>query len=131
MGESNEKYISLLPILASVEAIFLTGTFAAGIGTLLFTSFPFSSSLEADMMSLHVSFAMLSAVFGIVLFTASMKFGDRILKILGSLLFAFIGIAGAGGLTFYGTLDPSFSFMMSLGFFGAYFCVIGYLFYTI
>lgn len=122
---------SISPILAVVETIFLTGTFAAGIGTLLFTSFPFSSSLESAIMSTHVSFAMLSAIFGIVLFTAAMKFGDKTLKILGSLNFAFIGLAGAGGLTFYGTYDPSFSYLMSIGFFGAYFCTVAYLFYTI
>lgn len=127
----SQRYPSILPILAGVETVFLTGAFISGLATLLYSSFPITSYIYSSILSTHVSFAVLSGIFGVVLFATVMKLGNSLLKILGALNFALLGLAGVGGLLFYGTYEGIFSYLMAISFFASYCCTVGCLFYTL
>ncbi|BCS92300.1 hypothetical protein L3N51_01236 [Metallosphaera sp. J1] len=115
--------------LAIVETLFMTGAFIAGVAALLYDKFPIEASWQSFILSAHISFAMLTAFFGLALYTATARESRRGLRILGLLNAVFIAIAAAGGLLFYSTIDYSFSYVMALAFVGAYICSTACIFY--
>lgn len=115
--------------LAIAETLFMTGTFIAGLATLLYDKFPIQESWQSFILSLHISFAMLTAFFGVALYTATSKERRRGLSILGTMNAIFIAIAAAGGLLFYSTIDYTYSYVMAIAFVGAYITAVGCIFY--
>jgi len=115
--------------LAMAETVFLTGAFIAGLATLLYDKFPLQQSWQSFILSLHISFAMLTAFFGVALYTATSRERRRDLALLGMANAIFIGIAAAGGLLFYSTLDYVYSYVMALAFVGAYVTAVSCIFY--
>ncbi|AWR99226.1 hypothetical protein [Metallosphaera hakonensis] len=115
--------------LAIVETLFMTGAFIAGAAALLYDKFPITESWQSFILSAHISFAMLTAFFGLALYTSTAKESRRGLRILGLLNVLFIAIAAAGGLLFYSTIDYIYSYIMALSFVGAYICSTACIFY--
>lgn len=118
-------YVSL------VETLLLAGLFYAGIATLFYDKFPLNSYGEALILSSHISLAMLVGFFAAAMLAQSIREGIKTIYWLSLLNLLFIGIAAAGGLAFYGTIIPYYSYLMALGFFGALFCTSSVLFYAI
>ncbi len=121
----------LMLYISLVETILLSGLFFAGLSTLFYDKFPLNQYSEALILSSHIVMAMLVAFFGVAILAQGVREGMRSVYLLSILNMIFIGIAAAGGLAFYGTLDPDYSYLMALGFFGSLFCTSSILFYAI
>jgi len=114
-----------------VETFLLAGLFFEGISTLFYDKFPLTQYSEALILSGHIIFAMLVGFFGVAILAQAIREGIRNIYILSILNMIFIGIAAAGGLAFYGILNPDYSYLMALGFFGSLFCTSSIFFYSI
>ena len=121
----------VITVFAVSELISLVFLFAFGLATLLYDKFPLTNAYESALLSLHISFAMLTAFLGVALFALGTMSGDKALFYLGTANIIFIGIAAAGGLLFYSTLNPVYSYIMALSFVGSFFSTTGYLFRSI
>ncbi|QKR00082.1 hypothetical protein GWK48_06570 [Metallosphaera tengchongensis] len=115
--------------LAVVESLFMTGAFIAGLAALLYDKFPIQASWQSFILSAHISFAMLTAFFGLALYAATARESRRGLRLLGLLNVIFVAIAAAGGLLFYSTVNYSYSYLMALAFLGAYLSSTACIFY--
>ena len=118
----------LVTIFAGLELLSLTFLFAFGLATLLYDKFPLINAYQSALLSLHISFAMLTAFLGVALFALGTISKDKVLFYLSTANILFIGIAAAGGLLFYSSLDPIYSYIMALSFVGSFFSTTGFFF---
>ncbi|MEM0092249.1 MAG: hypothetical protein QXR34_07650 [Saccharolobus sp.] len=121
----------LMLYISLTETLLLAGLFYAGIATLFYDKFPLNQYSEALILSSHITLAMLVGFFGAAMLAQAIREGIKPVYLLSLLNLIFIGIAAAGGLAFYGTLNPDYSYLMALGIFGSIFCASGVLFYSI
>ncbi|BCU70999.1 hypothetical protein [Stygiolobus caldivivus] len=120
-----------LTVFAGSELLSLIFLFSFGLATLLYDKFPLTNAYQSALLSLHISFAMLTAFLGVALFALGTLSKDKVLFYLSTANIIFIGMAAAGGLLFYSTLDPLYSYIMALSFVGSFFSTTGFLFRSI
>ncbi|AHC52114.1 hypothetical protein SUSAZ_09510 [Sulfolobus acidocaldarius SUSAZ] len=129
--ESRIRPSRLILYTSLVETFLLAGLFFEGISTMFYVNIPLTQYSEALILSGHIIFALLVGFFGVAILAQAIREGLRNVYILSILNMIFIGIAAAGGLAFYGILNPDYSYLMALGFFGSLFSTSSILFYSL